>query len=71
MSDLLQTPDNFYQHNCRYSLSVIMYVTYGFRLPSWQHPLVNKIFSVLDNMTEMTAPGAHAVDSFPSLRYLP
>lgn len=71
MLDLLQSPDDFYQHSRRYSSSVIMYVTYGFRLPSWQHPLVNKIYSVLDNLTEMTAPGAHAVDSLPSLQYLP
>ncbi|KAL2828860.1 cytochrome P450 [Aspergillus pseudoustus] len=71
MQDLLQTPDDFYQHNRRYSSSVITYVTYGYRLPSWQHPLVKKIFSVLDNLTEMTAPGAHAVDSFPSLKYIP
>lgn len=71
MLDLLQDPDNFYEHNRRYSSSVIMYVTYGYRLPSWEHPLVKKIFSVLDNLTEMTAPGAHAVDSFPSLANLP
>jgi cytochrome P450 len=71
MFDLLQTPSDFYQHNRRYSSSVIMYVTYGYRLPSWQHPLVSKIYSVLDNLTEMTAPGAHAVDSFPSLKYIP
>ncbi|KAL3485851.1 cytochrome P450 [Aspergillus germanicus] len=71
MYDLLQTPDDFYQHNRRYASSVIMYLTYGYRLPSWQHPLVKKIFSVLDNLTEMTAPGAHAVDSFPSLKRIP
>ncbi|KAF9891617.1 hypothetical protein FE257_003628 [Aspergillus nanangensis] len=71
MTELLDTPDDFYQHNRRYSSSVIMYVAYGYRLPTWQHPLVHKIYSVLDNFTEMTAPGAHAVDSFPSLRYLP
>lgn len=46
-----------------------MYVTYGYRLPYWTHPLVKKIYS--DNVTEMTAPGAHAVDTFPSLKHLP
>ncbi|CAG8909736.1 unnamed protein product [Penicillium egyptiacum] len=71
MFDLLQTPDDFYQHNRRYSSSVIMYVTYGYRLPSWRHALVSKIYSVLDNLTEMTAPGAHAVDSFPTLKHIP
>ena len=71
MNDLLDTPERFYQHNRRYSASVIMLVTYGHRLPTWEDPLMKKIYTVLDNLTEMTAPGAHAVDSFPSLSGLP
>ncbi|KAL3426703.1 cytochrome P450 oxidoreductase [Phlyctema vagabunda] len=69
--DFLDTPENFYEHNRRYSASVIMLVTYGYRLPTWDDPLVKEIYEVLDNLTEMTAPGAHAVDSFPSLAKLP
>lgn len=69
--DILNTPDKFYQHNRRYSASVIMLVTYGYRLPTWEHPLVKEIYNVLDNVTEMTAPGAHVVDSFPALAVLP
>ncbi|KAF1344982.1 cytochrome P450 [Delphinella strobiligena] len=71
MTELLDSPTDFYQHNRRYSASVIMLVTYGYRLPTWEDPLVKKIYTVLDNLTEMTAPGAHAVDSFPSLTGLP
>jgi cytochrome P450 len=71
LDDFLNTPENFYEHNRRYSASVIMRVTYGYRLPSWDDPLVKEIYDVLDNLTEMTAPGAHAVDSFPSFAYLP
>lgn len=71
MQELLGSPEDFYSHNQRYTVSVIMLVTYGYRLPSWDHPLVPKIYSILDNFTAMTAPGAYAVDSFPSLRYLP
>jgi hypothetical protein len=51
MYDLVRTPDDFYQHNRRYASSVIMYLTYGYQLPTWQLPLVNKIFSVLGNLT--------------------
>lgn len=69
--DLLEGPRNFYMHNRRYSASTIMLVTYGYRLKSWDDPLVKEIYTVLDNVTEMTAPGAHAVDSFPSLAKLP
>ena len=71
MNELLESPELFYQHNRRYSASVIMLVTYGYRLPTWEDPLMKKIYTVLDNLTEMTAPGAHAVDSFPSLTNLP
>ncbi|EXJ86782.1 hypothetical protein A1O3_03736 [Capronia epimyces CBS 606.96] len=71
MIDLIESPERFYEHNRRYSSSVIMLVTYGYRLPTWQHPLVKKIYDILDNLTEMTAPGAHAVDSFPSLAAWP
>lgn len=71
MNELLDSPDQFYQHNRRYSASVIMLVTYGYRLPTWEDPLMKRIYTVLDNLTEMTAPGAHAVDSFPSLTGLP
>jgi len=71
MTELLDSPEHFYEHNRRYSASVIMLVTYGYRLPSWEDPLIKKIYTVLDNLTEMTAPGAHAVDSFPSLASLP
>jgi cytochrome P450 len=71
MAEFLNSPEDFYQHNRRYSASVIMLVTYGHRLDTWEHPLMKKIYTVLDNLTEMTAPGAHAVDSFPSLQGLP
>ena len=71
LDDFLNTPENFYEHNRRYSASVIMRVTDGYRLPSWDDPLVKEIYDMLDNLTEMTAPGAHAVDSFPSFSYLP
>lgn len=71
MTELLDSPDRFYEHNRRYSASVIMLLTYGYRLPTWEHPLVSKIYKVLDSLTEMTAPGAHVVDSFPSLARLP
>lgn len=71
MVDLLDSPERFYDHNRRFSLSVIMLVTYGHRLATWEDPLLKKVYTVLDNLTEMTAPGAHVVDSFPSLASLP
>ncbi|KAF2252656.1 cytochrome P450 [Trematosphaeria pertusa] len=69
--DFLNSPKDFYMMNRRYSASVIMLVTYGYRIPSWEDPLIKKIYTVLENFTDMTAPGAYAIDSFPSLTFLP
>lgn len=71
LRDLLERPEKFYEIHRRYSASVIMLICYGYRIPSFQDPLIRKIYSVLDNLTQMTAPGAYAVDSFPSLAGLP
>lgn len=69
--DLLHDPEHYYDHNRRYSASVIVTVTYGHRIPSWDSPLAKKIYSVLDNMQIFATPGAFLVDTFPSLRYFP
>ncbi|EOD46627.1 Cytochrome P450 [Neofusicoccum parvum] len=71
MKELLDSPESFYEINRRYAASVIMLSTYGKRIPSWEDPLIKRVFKVIDNLTEMTAPGAHAVDSFPSLASWP
>ncbi|OBT52291.1 hypothetical protein VE04_05950 [Pseudogymnoascus sp. 24MN13] len=71
MYDMLNVPAEFYKHNQRYSASVIMTVAYGIRVPTFDSPIAARIYKVLDNLTEMSAPGAQAVDSMPSLRYLP
>ncbi|KAF2199761.1 cytochrome P450 [Delitschia confertaspora ATCC 74209] len=71
LNNFLEKPEEFYRMNRRYSASVIMAVTYGYRIPSWEDPLIQKIYQVIDNFTEMTAPGAHAIDSFPFLASLP
>lgn len=71
MYDLLNDPGHFYDHNRRYSASVIITITYGHRIPSWDDPLVNKIYSVLANVQLFATPGVFMVDSFPSLQYLP
>lgn len=71
LRDLLESPQDFYSINRRYSTSVIMLVSYGHRVPSFDDPLIKKIYTVLDHLTDMTAPGRYAVDSFPSLASLP
>ncbi|KAJ4211748.1 hypothetical protein NW759_012347 [Fusarium solani] len=71
LRDLVQSPQMFYTINRHYSSSVIMLVTYGYRIPSFEDPMIKKIYTVLDNVTNMTALGAYVVDSFPSLSAVP
>ncbi|KAJ3540330.1 hypothetical protein NM208_g5116 [Fusarium decemcellulare] len=71
LNDLLARPDQYYTINRRYSTSVIMLVAYGYRVPSFEDPLITKIFSVLENLSIMMAPGAFAVETIPGLAKLP
>lgn len=71
LKELLQDPDDFISINRRYSASVIMQVTYGYRIPSFDDELIKRIYGVLGRFTEMTALGAWAIESFPSLTWLP
>ncbi|KAH7378727.1 cytochrome P450 [Pyrenochaeta sp. MPI-SDFR-AT-0127] len=71
LKELLDTPEEFMGVMRRYSASVIMLVTYGYRIPSWDDPLIQRIYGVLERFTEMTAPGAYAIETFPALSSLP
>ncbi|CZR56109.1 related to O-methylsterigmatocystin oxidoreductase [Phialocephala subalpina] len=69
--DLLHDPGNFYLHNRRYSASVIISVTYGHRIATWDNPLAKKVYQVVNNLQSFSSPGMWMVDTFPSLQYLP
>ena len=71
MSDLLHDPAHFYDHNRRYSASVITTVTYGKRIATWDDPLAKNIYAVMNNLQLFATPGAWLVDSFPSISHLP
>ncbi|KAJ5677051.1 cytochrome P450 [Penicillium maclennaniae] len=71
LQNLLDQPDNFYTINRRYSTSVIMLVAYGIRVPTFKDPIITKIFSVMENLSVIMAPGAFLVETFPALAKLP
>ena len=54
LKELMESPDDFLLINRRYSASVIMLVTYGYRIPSFDDPLIKRIYGVLDRFTDMT-----------------
>lgn len=65
--DLLRDPGRFYDHNRRYSASVIISVTYGHRIPSWDNELAREVYKVVNNMQHYAASGTWLVDTFPAL----
>jgi hypothetical protein len=69
--DLLDSPEELYNHTRRYTTSVVMQVAYGRRVPNWDDKDVQDIYSVIDNFTKVTAPGEWLVDSFPTLAKFP
>ncbi len=71
MYDIMHDPEHFYDHNRRYSASVIITITYGHRIKDWDDPLVKRIYTVINNLQNFSTPGAWLVDSFPVLQYLP
>lgn len=71
MVDLLESPTEFYYHNRRYSSSLIFQTTYGYRIADLNDHRFKQVYEVLQSFGKMSAPGAWAVDSFPSLAELP
>lgn len=72
MHQLLQSPDDWYDHVRRYSTSVILASVYGLRGPTFEHPRVKSLYHVQDQLTQIAELGATPpVDVFPILQYLP
>ncbi|KAG9231630.1 cytochrome P450 [Amylocarpus encephaloides] len=69
--DLLHDPEHFYDHNRRYSASVIITITYGQRISNWDNELARSVYKVVNNMQNYASPGAWMVDTFPSLQVFP
>jgi cytochrome P450 len=71
MYDLVHDPEHFYDHNRRYSSSVILTATYGHRMPDWNAEIVRSIYKVINNLQNFATPGMWLVDTFPELAAFP
>ncbi|KAK4150414.1 putative cytochrome P450 oxidoreductase [Chaetomidium leptoderma] len=72
MNDLLETPDNFFDHIRRYTASVATCITHGFRAPTFDSFWGHGVYDVMDRSSVVMEPGANPpVDEFPFLRYIP
>ncbi|EXA28458.1 hypothetical protein FOVG_19938 [Fusarium oxysporum f. sp. pisi HDV247] len=72
MSQLLRSPEKYYDHIRRYSTAVILSSVFGIRGPTFDHPNIQRLYDVQDQFTAILETGATPpVDIFPFLKYLP
>jgi cytochrome P450 len=72
LHDLIQAPEDYYDHLRRYSTSVILATVFGQRGAKFTSQKVQDLYHVQNRFTEMIEPGATPpVDAFPILKYLP
>lgn len=72
MQDLLDDPQNIYQHICRTTASVMTTLLYGTRIGKFAGSYADTYFRGVKLLNEVTDPGAHPpVDLFWPLQYVP
>ncbi|KAJ8072218.1 hypothetical protein PM082_015776 [Marasmius tenuissimus] len=70
--DILQTPDNFFNHLSRYPNSTIMSVVYGKRRPRYESHEAIAFYETNHLWNSILEPGAHPpIDLLPFLKYIP
>ncbi|KAJ7206114.1 cytochrome P450 [Mycena pura] len=70
LADIVATPERCFHHCRRFSASLVFTLSYGNRLNDDGKDLA-AVTTVLENFVTDTYPGAHLVDTFPFLDYLP
>ncbi|KAL0572611.1 hypothetical protein V5O48_009355 [Marasmius crinis-equi] len=71
VKNILQTPENLFQHLRRSAAFVIMKVAYGCTISDYNDHFVEMAEETNRIVSLAQAPGKWLVDSFPILRYLP
>ncbi|OQU97044.1 hypothetical protein CLAIMM_03047 [Cladophialophora immunda] len=72
MNDLVQNPDDFYNHMKRVTSSIACILVFGQRAKSYEDFWGHCVYDALDRFGEALEPGANPpVDEFPILKYLP
>lgn len=72
LKQLMQSPQDYYDHIRRYSTAVILSSVFGIRGPEFNHTNVQRLYHVQDQFTAILETGAAPpVDVFPILKFLP
>ncbi|KAJ5471482.1 hypothetical protein N7530_008839 [Penicillium desertorum] len=70
--DLISTPQMFFEHVKRTTVSIADIITWGFRAPTYDNWWASGACEVSDALFSGVTPGAYPpVDEFPFLKYLP
>ena len=71
MLHLGRMPERFQKVFKRYAASVIMQVTYDYRIVSLEDPLIAEVDECLSSLAHWIRPGTSVLDRYPVLLYLP
>ncbi|PSN69458.1 putative cytochrome P450 [Corynespora cassiicola Philippines] len=72
MFDMLQKPDDFFEHFRRLTASLTTSIVYGFRFPNYADPKLHTIFASIDEFTLLVNKASAVLsDFFPILRHTP
>ncbi|KAJ6564685.1 cytochrome P450 [Mycena capillaripes] len=72
LHDILHSPESFFTDIRRYSISVILSVLYGRRVPRYDAPEITRFFEVVRQWNVLVEPGAGPpVDILPLLKFVP
>ncbi|KAL5388329.1 hypothetical protein PMIN02_007761 [Paraphaeosphaeria minitans] len=72
MHDLLNAPEDFFNHVKRVTASVASIVIFGFRAPTPDSFWATCVYDAIDQINLATTPGSYLpIDQFPVLNYVP
>lgn len=72
MYDIMQSPDQWYNHFRRYGPAVILEAVFGQRGATYSDPNILRFYEIEKEFTELMTLGATPpVDAFPFLKYIP
>ncbi|KAH9925322.1 cytochrome P450 [Fomitopsis serialis] len=71
VSRLTRNPSEFRPHLRWLLASIVLQITYGINVDSYDDAYVRAVEIVLNDFSEVTAPGAYLVDGLPFLKYIP
>ncbi|KAH9927567.1 cytochrome P450 [Fomitopsis serialis] len=71
VANLAEDPSNFLLHIRWLVASVVLRITHGLTIDSYDDPVIQTMEKVIHDVSKLSAPGAYLVDSLPILMHIP